>query len=358
MAALFHALHRPALRMRALRLLGIAVLSIAAPRPATAQLPRVDVIDFFGQDSLRTEVLARALRIHAGDSLPRSFDAARRRLEALEGVAEAVIEAVCCSERGGTILYVGIRRDGQPRLERRDAPTGTDSLPEIVMLTYGRFTEAVYEAIRRGDTADDLAEGHSLMADPAARALQIRFIDLARQHRPRLRRVLRDSADPDQRAVAVTVIAYAGRKADVIPDLEYAVGDPDPDVRNNATRALWAIATLATGRPDLGIRIDPAPFIDMLHSVHWTDRNKALLVLAALTQSRDSGVLTALREHALVPLAEMARWTEPGHAMAAYMILGRIQGLDDETIFARWTAGDRAERVREMIDAIRAGRGR
>jgi hypothetical protein len=331
---------------------------LATARPAAAQLPPVDVIDFFGQDSLRTDVLARALRIHPGDSLPRSLAPAIRRLEAVAGVAQAVVEAVCCSERGGTILYVGIRRDGQPPLEWRDAPTGADSLPAIIMHTYDRFVEAFAEAIRRGDTADDLSEGHSLMADPAARALQIRFIDLAGQHRARLRHVLRNSADAHQRAVAVTVIAYAIRKADVIPDLEYAVGDPDPDVRNNATRALWAIATLATERPDLGLRIDPAPFIDMLHSVDWTDRNKALLILSALTQSRDSAVLGALSERALVPLAEMARWTEPGHAMAAYMILGRIQGLDDETIFTRWTAGGRAEHVRDMVDSIRGRRGR
>lgn len=345
---------RPGFSARVLRVLLIALVTIAGPAAAWAQFPPVAVIDYFGQDSLDVESLRGALRIRIGDALPESFDAAQRRLASVPGVARGVIEPVCCSENGGTILYVGIRREGQAELRWRDPPAGTDSLPEVVVRTYGQFMDAVENAVRRGDTADDLSEGHSLMADPAARALQRRFVELARQHRPRLRRVLRNSSDAGQRAIAVTVIAYATRKAEVVPDLEYAVGDPDPDVRNNATRALWAIATLATDRPDLGLRFDPNPFIDMLHSVAWTDRNKALLVLATLTRSRDSAVLGALRERALVPLAEMARWTEPGHAMAAYMILGRMQGLDEETIFARWTAGNRTEQVRAMMDSIRA----
>lgn len=61
----------------------------------------------------------------------------------------------------------------------------------------------------------------------------------------------------------------------------------------------------------------------------WSDRNKAAGALMALSDSRAPQLLATLRNEALAPLAEMARWESDGHATAAFLILGRIAGYSD-----------------------------
>src|SRR5437016_12893976 len=124
------------------------------------------------------------------------------------------------------------------------------------------------------------------MADPACHALQVRFEVIAEQQLPVLREVLRNSSDDEHRAMAAYIVGYAPKKRDVVDDLQQAVQDPDDSVRNNAMRALGAIAALAAKDPDLGIRISPTWFIEMLNSIVWSDRNKAVMALLNLTESR------------------------------------------------------------------------
>jgi hypothetical protein len=79
----------------------------------------------------------------------------------------------------------------------------------------------------------------------------------------------------------------------------------------------------------------------MLNSLSWSDRNKALLVLQILTDKRDQSVIDQLRERALPSLVEMSRWKSLGHALPAYMLLGRIAGLTDQQVQDAWSRGDR-----------------
>ena len=72
------------------------------------------------------------------------------------------------------------------------------------------------------------------------------------------------------------------------------------------------------------------------------DHNKASLVLVALTTSRDPQVLAQLRVDALDPLLEMGRWRSIGHAEAALTILGRMAGIDEETLNKLIDAGQTA----------------
>jgi HEAT repeat protein len=167
----------------------------------------------------------------------------------------------------------------------------------------------------------------------------------------RLRQVLRHAADAEQRQIAAWVIAYAGDKRTVVDDLLYAVSDPEPWVRNNATRALGTIAKFAQDKPELGIRISKGPFIDMLNSVDWTDRNKALSVLRWLTASRDAAVLQQLREQALPALVEMARWKFMGHAYSAYYLLCRVDGLTDEEIAETLGKGEKEAVIARIAES-------
>jgi hypothetical protein len=119
---------------------------------------------------------------------------------------------------------------------------------------------------------------------------------------------------------------------------------PQSSSRNNATRALLVIATLAERAPVRRLRIPPQPFIDLLNSLVWTDRNKSAGALEQLTASRDPALLSALRARALPSLIEMARWQSPAHAASSITIVGRIGGLSEEEIQSAQQRGD-ADRV-------------
>ena len=128
-----------------------------------------------------------------------------------------------------------------------------------------------------------------------------------------------------------------GRQFDgQIDALVHASLDADVGVRNNAVRAL---EVLATAKPVLARRIPPQPFIRLLRSGAWLDHNKASLVLVALTTTREPKLLAELRADALDPLLEMARWRYIGHAEAALTILGRIAGIEEDSLNKMIDAG-------------------
>lgn len=145
------------------------------------------------------------------------------------------------------------------------------------------------------------------------------------------------------------IAAYHPDKAFVVKELLYAIADNDEEVRNNATRALWVLADYFNEHPEKRIDIPASPFIDMLRSAVWTDRNKGALVLLALTQGRNGVLLPDLKALALPSLAEMARWRQSGHAFQSYMILGRMAGLPDEACFQAFNSDQRLSFLDAML---------
>jgi hypothetical protein len=304
---------------------------------AAAQ-PRIGIIDFYGLHKVPQAKVRQVLGVTEGDSLPASKGETEERLDAIPGVVESHLEAVCC-EAGKMILYVGIEEKGATHFELREPPEGELSLPSEITTTYHRLLDAL--AALKGDNADDLTHGHALSANPEARTIQQELIPLAKDHLKELRDVLRNSGDEEQRATAAYVIGYAPKKSDIVDDLQYAMKDADSGVRNNAMRSLTALAVLQRLDPDRGVKISPTWFIEMLNSLSWSDRNKALLVLQILTDKRDQSVVDQLRERALPSLIEMARWKSLAHALPAYMLLGRIAGVPDQQVQDAWSRGDR-----------------
>jgi 2',3'-cyclic-nucleotide 2'-phosphodiesterase (5'-nucleotidase family) len=321
-----------------------------ATGPSTRRSPplqasdSIGILDFYGLRKVTQQQLRSALDLKEGDRVPRSASdlyAAVTRLKGVPGVVSARLEPVCCDEQGRSILFVGIEEKGAPRFRYHPPPSGDVSLPAEWVGTYHRYEEALAEAVQKGDAGDDFSQGHSLAANPAVRAIQERFLSYAATDEQALRRVLRSSSNAGQRQIAAEILGYAPNKKAVVADLLYAVTDPDEGVRNNATRALAAIATLAQRQPDLGIEIDATPFIAMLNSIVWSDRNKAAAVLVSLTASRSAQVLAQLQEKALPALVEMARWKSSAHAMGSYLLLGRIAGMEENAIWQSWTRGER-----------------
>ena len=94
--------------------------------------------------------------------------------------------------------------------------------------------------------------------------------------------------------------------------------------------------------PDRKIEVRADPFVELLNSLTWTDRNKSSLALMALTESREPALLSALRQKALPALIEMARWKSRGHAVASVMILGRVAGIPENDLISAAAKGSHA----------------
>ena len=320
------------------------VLCLLAPLLAGAQslsVPRIGPIEYYGLHKLPLSRISRALNLKSGDPLPPSKGDLEDRLEKIPGVVQARVEAVCCQPDGAAVLFIGIEEKGAPHFAFRSLPAGAALLPAGVTAAYDRLLAAIEAAARRGSTAEDLTEGHALMADPDARALEQGFQGYAKDHLSLLRDVLRNSADESHRAMAAAIIGYAPDKTQVVSDLEYAMQDPDEAVRANAMRALGAIAVLATRRPELGIRISPTWFVEMLNSIVLSDRIKAATALVNLTERNGQAALDQVRGRALGSVLEMAQWQNLRYALPSYILLGRMAGVSQHDIEESWNRGER-----------------
>jgi hypothetical protein len=316
------------------------ILAIALGSLAWGQAPTIDAIDFYGLHKVPESKVRQVLGAREGGPFPASKGETEERLDDISGVVESHLEAVCCV-RGKTILYVGIEERGAPHFELREPPDGELVLPEEITTTYRRFLEASSAAARRGSTDEDLTRGHSRMADPTTRAVQDMFPALAKDHLVELRNVLRNAADEEQRATAAYVIAYAPKKKEILNDLQFALSDQDAGVRYNAAKGLVALAVLQRLDPQSDVKVEATWFIEMLNSLSWTDRNRALIILQTLTERSNPEAIDQLRERALPALIEMARWKTLEHALPAYILLGRVAGWSEDQIQRSWSRGDR-----------------
>ncbi len=322
------------------RILSLLLLVAAA----YAQAPRVGRIEFYGLHKTAEARVRKALGFAEGDALPRSKPAVEERISEIPGIVRAHLEATCCDD-GKVVLYVGVEERGAPHFDLRTPPEAEIDLPEDITVAYKEFLAAVNQAVRRNQTAEDLTNGHSLMADPDCRDIQLKFVKLAEDNLDMLRKVLRNSGDDEQRAVAAYVIGYAPKKQATIDDLQYALKDADDTVRGNAIRAMAAIGVYAKLNPDSDLKIAPTWFIEMLNSLVWTDRNNAAVALVNITESRDPSALDQLRQRALPSLVEMARWQYLQHALPAYILLGRAAGMPEEEIQDTWSKGEREKTI-------------
>ncbi len=319
------------------------------PLLAAAQSPRIGFVDFYGIRKVPEDKIVKALGVAEGDSLPRSKEDAEERIEAVPNVVRALLEATCCVD-GKAILYVGIEEKGVIAFPYHGEPDGKQTLPEGIMDAYRLFLLSVRAAVATGEVGEDFSLGHSRMVNTKARHAQEAFIPLAEDNLKLLQDVLRNAADPEQRAIAAYVIGYVKTKRLVVDDLQYAMRDPDATVRNHAMRTLGGFAVLAMKDPELGIKVSPTWFIEMLTSLVWTDRNNATVSLVNLTESRDERILTHLRERAMPALIEMARWKHLPHALPAFILLGRVQGIPEQEIQDTWSRGEREKLIARALE--------
>ncbi|MBZ2187008.1 MAG: HEAT repeat domain-containing protein [Bryobacter sp.] len=318
------------------------------------QRPTIGIIDTFGNRSLTPERLKKELKVIEGDPLPPSKADLEDLLIALKGVTRANVEAICC-EAGKAVFYIGVEERGRAHLEIREEPKIEGlALPEDVAKVYDELIAATGEATRRGATAEDWSQGFALLEDADARAIQVRLPALAEDHQAVLRKILKDSADPDGRRIAAALLGYGPKAQSIIDDLQLALRDPDGEVRAAALRSLGPLAQYAAAHPEAEVRVLTAWFVEMLNSFAWKDRMNAMNLLVTLTRDRDEKLIRHMRERAVPALAEMALWKHLPHALPAYLLLGRVAGLSEAEIEASWSANQREEMIRKMRKKLKA----
>ena len=307
---------------------------------ALGQVPRIGVIDFYGLQKVSANKLRLALGVEEGDPLPPSKADAEERLQSVDGVVLAELHAVCC-EGGKAILFVGIEEKGAQHFNFHEAPESDVTLPAEMVETYGGYLAAI-EASARSNSASTEVD-----------TWEKRLASLAEAGSKTLREVLRTSVDADQRVIAASMMAFSSDRPAAAQDLQYALQDPDEDVRQNALRSLGTIAAYAYKHPDSEIQIPPTWPVQMLNSLAWGDRIGAVNLLLTLTEKRDPEVLSLIRERALPQIAEMARWKSLTHALPAFVLLGRLGGLTEPQIQENWSKGERDDQVAAMERSLK-----
>lgn len=311
---------------------------------------QIGIIDWFGQTGLKISHLGASLPVHVGDTIdPKTWP--KRQGELARAIKKAIgkkpteISIVLSDVHGKAMVFIGLPGPTVEPARYRSSPFGKARFTSEVLKLGKEFDTNLLTAVRSGHAMEDDSHGYALFDDPTLHAIQLKMREFTVSHEPLVREVLETSSSVQDRQLAAMLLGYADRSSGQIQGLVGAVSDSDGEVRNNATRALGVIA-----RADpKGAKLIPAgPFIAMLHSGIWTDRNKSAAVLDSLTQARDKKVLDLIRTRALPSLLEMAEWHNPPHAATARAILGRVAGIDETRLQDLIDKGDLAAIVEPL----------
>jgi hypothetical protein len=313
--------------------------------------PRVGLIEIYGAHRVSQNKILSTLKLKPGDPMP-SRGALEDQLDKVSGVIASRVEAICCVN-SNPILYIGIEERGEPHIEYYPEPSGDTTLPPAIQQKYDSLLEAIAASLRGHNADEDLTNGYSLMADPEARQLQQDLIPLVAANLMQVHKVLRESADPEQRAAAAYVLQYGPRtlpgSKTMTDDLQFALRDPDDNVRRNAVVAIKAVLVGSTLHPDQDVHIEPTWFVELMNSAVWSDRHNAALALLTLTEKRNPETLELIRSRALSSVVEMARWHDLEHALPGFLLAGRIVGLSDQEIRSAWSSGDRDDLIKQAL---------
>lgn len=319
----------------------VGIIDYYGPRPANAKFD--DCLPFKVNDSIR--FLTDSISYYK--TKQKFVDCILER----PYIKQADFTFICCDAiEGKWMAFIGTSDKPKPH-NNGISKTMDLRLPVELTKSYDSLMDLLLVGIQSGQSSEDDSEGHALFAYPPCRKIQDRFVVYAANHLETLRNVIKSSMHPHERAAAATIIAYYHDKREIVNDLVAAVKDGDESVRNDAIRALGIILKYAQQRPNLKISIQPDPFILLMNSISWTDRNKSVGILLTMSEQRDKKFLQQLKNEILESLVDMAKWKSADHAMAGYLILGRMAGWTDTDIYES-SKGDRSKMVDKMLSQI------
>jgi hypothetical protein len=316
----------------------VALVTGAYAQPEPTQ---VGVIDFFGYKGIDLARVRTALPLRVGDTiaLPGS-DESKAAIRA--GVRKAIgrdstDESFVCCEGGKWLVYVGLPGASSKPVAYNPVPKGDARFSPGVARLHDAMGDALLSAVKSGDAREDRSQGFALSENPALRAAQMAIREHALANETEIFSVLESSADAEHRAMAATALGYSRASSRQVAGLARASLDADDNVRNNAVRAL---GVLLQARPEFARDVPAASLLPLLSSPVWSDHNKGVMLVEALTKNRDPELLRQLRASALDNLLEMARWHSAGHAASARMLLGRIAGIEEGRLLKLVASGD------------------
>jgi hypothetical protein len=153
--------------------------------------------------------------------------------------------------------------------------------------------------------------------------------------------------------MAAYILQYGPRgprtTKELVNDLQFALQDVDDKVRANAIRALTAMYVGGKLHPEQQIVIQPTWFVELLNSIVWSDRHNAAVALVDMTDNRDPEMLQLIRERALPSVIEMARWHDLSHALPAFILVGRMAGLEEKQIQDAWVNTDHENVIKQAL---------
>jgi hypothetical protein len=324
----------------------VVVIVVALIGAATSSAKdRIAYIEFFGYQGIDVEAVRKELPFHDGDpTAPAMATVARAVVKRVTGKDATDVAFVCCINDGDTVMFIGLGGTSSRPFAMNPRPAQNLSLSQELLKLANDMEEA--ENAATDPVEVDNPPGYRLLKDPKARAAELKVREYARAHVQEIIRVLSRAVDQDQRATAAEALGFADRSAAQLDALVAASRDPDGTVRNAAIRALMEILR---GDPSAASQVPAAPFIEMLHSGTWTDRNKSTGVLAALSATRDVGLLANIKARAWEALLEMSRWRPFAWSAEPRIILARIAGIPEERAIGLAFAG-----VAPFLEAIGA----
>jgi hypothetical protein len=305
--------------------------------------PRVGVVEIYGARKASIQKIENALGMKPGDLLSSREDA-QYRINKVANILASRVEAACCIGNG-MILYVGVEERDTPHMDFHPEPGGEVKLAPTLTANYRRFLDEVEDSIRGKNADEDLTNGYSLMADPDCRNLQKGFLTSVLADLPNIAKVVRESGDPEQRAAAAYLLQYSPRGPRttlvMVDGIQWALQDGDEQVRRTAMNSLRAVMVGEKLHPDQEIHFEATWLVGLLNSVVLSDRVYASQALAAMTESSNPEVLDLIRVRALPAVIEMARWHDLKLALPAFMLAGRLAGLEDSQLKLAWVNEDR-----------------
>ena len=313
----------------------IAVVVLLSTHPILAQEKSITIghIEFYGTAGMDVKRIRNELPVHIGDeisvaSVPDVKDRIKQSVKKTIHLEPTDVAMLCCDNQNRLVAFIGLPGKNYRQFQYNRSPKGSAQLAPQVLTIYREAMDLLLPSIQTNSREED-ATGYALSTYPPLRAKQMAMHEYAVQNEELIQRVLADAADAQQREVAAELVGYGQQNTQQVRALVRASRDVNDGVRNNAMRAL---GVLVDSKKVSAQQISPEPFIQMLNSGIWTDRNKGAYLLQGLTLSRDRRLLASIHKKAFVSLYEMARWQDPSHAGSARYILGRIAGIDEKRL--------------------------
>jgi hypothetical protein len=304
----------------------LAITAFAQPREY-----QIAAIDFYGQGGLDRASLLAGLPFKVGDTVNADAQSALTTLAGRPARANFVY-----TPEAGLIVYIGLANSATSGVVYKAAPNSHIKMQERIVRLYNHMMDRF--AAGGIAAGDDSSKGYSLSNDPVMRKDQLAMIEYAQANSDIVFQVLESSADAGQRVAAAWVAGYAPQNQLQIEALVNAVLDADSTVRNNAMRCLGLLLARDPARADT---VPAAPFVRLLHSLTWSDNNKSLMVLGALTARAEAPLRKELGASAIEILRDMAQWRYWGHASMALVVLGRISNIPENRLQELLAAKDR-----------------